>query len=117
MFLTEIESYDPDDIDVLPDWDSMNFKGIIPTCSVTKAQSKQLEQISERIRHGFANDYKDLGKCNILPYRIKLISDEIVYIPPYRRSIKDMAVIEAEVEKLLKTDSSKYPVRLTYHMC
>ena len=43
----------------------------------------------QKIKNGFANSLKELGKCDILPYKIKLTSDEIVNIPQYRKSIVD----------------------------
>ena len=102
VFLTEVDALDPDDIDILPDWEHTGFKGIVPVCKLDNDQMSSLVKVSENIRNGFAKDYNDLGKCSILPYKIRLTADEIVYVPPYRRSIVENEEIEKEVTKLLK---------------
>ena len=61
-----------------------------------------VDKLSEKIKNGFARTYEDLEICTILPYKIRLKSDEIIHIPPYRRSILDNEIVEKGVQKLLK---------------
>jgi dGTP triphosphohydrolase len=85
-FITEISSGDwADDIDLSSyDWNESLFKGIITNSQLTNDQKSKLKILSNKIRNSFAESLKDLGKCTILPYKIKMISDQIVHIPQYR---------------------------------
>ena len=52
-----------------------------------------------------AKDYKELGRCTLLPYKINLINpDEIVNVPQYRKSIVEHDFIDEEVKKMLEAD-------------
>jgi hypothetical protein len=60
----------------------------------------EVKKLDEKIKYGFATSLKDLGKCDILPYKIKLTSDEIVNIPQYRKSIVDHEYIQKYVDEM-----------------
>ena len=95
-FITEISSGDwADDIDLSSyDWNESLFKGIITNSQLTNDQKSKLKILSNKIRNSFAESLKDLGKCTILPYKIKMISDQIVHIPQYRKSIVEQEIID-----------------------
>jgi hypothetical protein len=101
-FITEISSGDwADDIDLSSyDWNESLFKGIITNSQLTNDQKSKLKILSNKIRNSFAESLKDLGKCTILPYKIKMISDQIVHIPQYRKSIVEQEIIDKKVKEM-----------------
>ena len=56
-----------------------------------------VEKISEKINNIFARTYEDLE-----------ISDEIIHIPPFRRSVLDNEIVEKGVLKLSKAGLIQY---------
>ncbi len=101
-FLTDIDTAELEDMDFFENWNRNGFDGIKPSCELSKKEMILVDALSEKIKNGFAKEFSDLGKCNILPCKINLISDEIVKVPNYRKSIVEHAIIEKEVEKMLK---------------
>ena len=99
---SELLPIDEDEFDINFEWREGEFKGIKPETEMNSKQLTKIAQISQKIRYGFASNYKELGRCKILPFKIKLLSDQIVHIPQYRRSIAEQAVIQEEVDKLLE---------------
>ena len=100
VFLTEIDPTETDDIDTYQDWSDNPFKGIKPESELSPNEWIEVKKLDEKIKNGFATSLKDLGKCDILPYKIKLTSDEIVNIPQYRKSIVDHEYIQKYVEEM-----------------
>ena len=94
--MTDIVSYDAEDINIPTEWDSSPFKGTKPESNLSKKELKVVEKLSEKIKNGFARTYEDLEICTILPNKIRLNSDEIIHIPPYRRSVLDNEIVEKE---------------------
>jgi hypothetical protein len=102
VLLTEIDTFDDDDLEGDTDWTGSLFKGITPVAQLNNYQHKTLEKISRAIKSDFAKDFKDLGKCTILPYKIRTVSDKIIFRHPYRKSIVEQKKIQEEVDKMLE---------------
>ena len=100
IFLTDIDPNETNDIDTFQDWGDNPFKGIKPECELTAQEWELIKELNTKIKNGFANSLKDLGKCDILPYKIRLTSDEIVNIPQYRKSIVDHEYIQKYVDQM-----------------
>ena len=105
IFFADINSGELDDIDTFHDWGDSVFTGIKPICEVSKDQMRKIDLLSKKIKNNFAKDYKELGRCTLLPYKINLINpDEIVNVPQYRKSIVEHDFIDEEVKKMLEAD-------------
>ena len=62
----------------------------------------KVDVLSRKIKDNFASDFKGLGRCSLVPYKIKLINpDLIVNVPQYRKSIVENDFIDEEVKKML----------------
>ena len=101
VLLSEFDTFDGDDVEGDIDWTGSPFKGIIPVAKVTDVQRRCLDRLSKQIKGDFAKDFKDLGKCTVLPYKIRVTSDKIIFRHPYRKSIVEQAKIQEEVDKML----------------
>ena len=66
VMMTDVVSYDAEDINIPTEWDSSPFKGIKPESNLSKKELKMVEKLSEKINNGFARTYKDLEICTIL---------------------------------------------------
>ena len=56
--------------------------------SLSQTQMEKVEILGKKIRNNFASDFKDLGRCTLVPYKINLINpDLVVNVPQYRKSI------------------------------
>ncbi len=53
-------------------------------------------------RSSFATSYQEIGTCNVSEFSIKLMSDEPIYIPPYRKSQSERKAIKQEVDKMME---------------
>jgi hypothetical protein len=102
VLFSELLPIDDDDFDINFEWREGQFMGINPETDLNSNQMTKIAQISQKIRNGFASNYKELGRCKLLPFKIKLLSDQIVHIPQYRRSLTEQAIIQEEVDKLLE---------------
>jgi hypothetical protein len=102
VLFSELLPIDDDDFDINFEWREGQFMGINPETDLNSNQMTKIAQISQNIRNGFASNYKLLGRCKFLPFKIKLLSDQIVHIPQYRRSLTEQAIIQEEVDKLLE---------------
>ena len=91
VMFSELLPIDEDEFDINFEWREGEFKGIKPETELNSKQLTKIAQISQKIRYGFASNYKELGRCKLLPFKIKLLSDQIVHIPQYRRSIAEQA--------------------------
>jgi hypothetical protein len=105
MFFADVNQGEDDDIDIGQDWYGSPFNGIKPVLNLSQSQMEKVDVLSRKIKDNFASDFKGLGRCSLVPYKIKLINpDLIVNVPQYRKSIVEHDFIDEEVKKMLEAD-------------
>jgi hypothetical protein len=104
-FFADVNQGEDDDIDIGQDWYGSPFNGIKPVIKLSQSQMGKVDVLSKKIKDNFASDFKGLGRCSLVPYKIKLINpDLIVNVPQYRKSIVEHDFIDEEVKKMLEAD-------------
>ena len=99
-------------------WEVEEHKAVIPDEeSLGEEKTRQIRNWIKDNRSAFAYSYDEIGICNIDEFKLKLMSDEPIYIPPYRKSQSERNSIKKEVDKMLKagviresTSSYSFPV-------
>ena len=84
-------------------WDltTPNTKLEIDESELSKLEVSKIKEFVNSLDEFFANSWKDLGCCNLRPYKIKLKSDVPIFNYPYRMSEKELKLIDEETQKML----------------
>ena len=74
---------------------------IIKNENLSFEELETINSLIEKNHEIFANDISDLGCYNLAAYSIKTSSETPIYIPPYRKSLKERNLMQEEVKKML----------------
>ena len=99
ILLAEIA--DEDDIDE-QGWEMQSVFSLKPEALLSKDQRAQFNKLRPIVKEMVATDFNDLGCSKLRDYRIELLDDSPIFIPPYRKSIAEREEIKLEIDKMLK---------------
>jgi len=102
ILLVENALADESDIEGDEDWNTLSKGWKIESTNMNKHDSISLSTLLEQYKESFASDLKDLGTCNFSCHTIKTLTDEPIFLQPYRKSLAERKVIQDEVDKMLK---------------
>jgi hypothetical protein len=74
---------------------------IKPEIKLNKQQITKFKEVMVKVSELFAVTLADLKACNVLEHVIRVNDGPPVYIPPYRKSLKEKQSMEEEVLKML----------------
>ena len=63
---------------------------------------EKFEKLIPLIQEVSATFYRELTGCTIKEFEIKLTTNKIIFVQPYRRSLKELAAIKQATDKLLE---------------
>ena len=107
VMMSEIaNAVDEEDIEGETDWTMIDqdqvLKTMVPIEKLEKDQIKKFHELRAFVKERFAFDYKDLGTCKLLKHKIRTSNDDVIFLYPYRKSMKEREEIQAEILKMLE---------------
>ena len=119
IMMSEIVNSDDIDPDYLFDeaeW-TASKKDFKPEVPLTNEQELKFKDLMKKRSKSFAYTLKELGCCNVLPYKLTLKENANIYQRPHRQSIKEqeearIQIMELEEAGITKASTSPFSSRL-----
>ena len=95
---------DEEDVEGDEVWSNQEKQLIMKNELLSNEEQKIFSEFIEINADVFAYNFKDLGTCTVSKHHIQTSTEKPIYIPPYRRSLKEAKEIETEVKSMLEAN-------------
>ena len=103
IYMSELaQDVDVEDIEGDTDWFMDGFHVMKPVEVLDDDQGKKFASLARFVKPHFANSFVDLGACGINRFRINTTIDQAIFLPAYRKSMKERDEIKCEISKMLE---------------
>jgi len=108
LYNLKIDYADEPDMDEDQEWNWSRQFDIKAEAELTEDQAKKFEKFKNEIRKMIASNYEELGSCNITKHKIRLMSDQIIFQHPFKKSVLENEKLQEECDRLLKANIIRY---------
>jgi hypothetical protein len=107
IMMSEVATSNEDeDIEIETNWAMLDkdeaLKNMVPVEMLSPHQQRKFDELKLFVRERFAFSYLDLGTCIVQKHKIRTMNDEIIFLYPYRKSMKEREEINAEILSMLE---------------
>ena len=97
----DFSEWDSEDIDGELSWEWPEKCLIKPQAKLTKRESKQFDNLANKLEKFIAKDINELGKSSLFKHVIHTVDEIPVYIPPYRKSHYEREEVKKQIQEML----------------
>ena len=97
-----IDDVDVEDIEGDTDWFLLGTHEMKPIEVLDDVQGRKFANLVKYVRPHFANSFADLGACGINRFKINTTVEQTIFLPAYRKSMKEREEIKYEISKMLE---------------